>query len=206
MEINEHDIPSKGKVNAALTTGIIGTALGGMSVLGIGRNLVGNLLCGNCGNPANTPQCATTCSGVTDADLWLERKECHDYLEMTKQYYEQQLAMQAGLNNAFNGLKQYNIDNTFALYKYTRDSNDAINQRISDLTAKVDVMNAIRPYQDALINAKIDNNALIGEFNLARRTCRMITGELVLPSTPTVTGYASYNSCNCPAQTTTVNG
>lgn len=206
MEINEHDIPSKGKVNAALTTGIIGTALGGMSVLGIGRNLVGNLLGGNCGNPASAPQCATTCSGVTDADLWLERKECHDYLEMTKQYYEQQLAMQAGLNNAFNGLKQYNIDNTFALYKYTRDSNDAINQKISDLNAKVDVMNAIRPYQDALINAKIDNNALIGEFNLARRTCRMITGELVLPSTPTVTGYASYNSCNCPPQTTTVNG
>lgn len=206
MEINEHDIPSKGKVNAALTTGIIGTALGGMSVLGIGRNLVGNLLGGNCGNTASAPQCATTCSGVTDADLWLERKECHDYLEMTKQYYEQQLAMQAGLNNAFNGLKQYNIDNTFALYKYTRDSNDTINQRISDLNAKVDVMNAIRPYQDALINAKIDNNALIGEFNLARRTCRMITGELVLPSTPTVTGYASYNACNCPAQTTTVNG
>lgn len=206
MEINEHDIPSKGKVNAALTTGIIGTALGGMSVLGIGKNLVGNLLGGNYGNTACTPQCATTCSGVTDADLWLERKECRDYLEMTKQYYEQQLAMQAGLNNAFNGLKQYNIDNTFALYKYTRDSNDAINQRISDLNAKVDVMNAIRPYQDALINAKIDNNALIGEFNLARRTCRMITGELVLPSTPTVTGYASYNSCNCPAQTTTVNG
>ena len=206
MEINEHDIPSKGKVNAALTTGIIGTALGGMSVLGIGRNLVGNLLGGNCGNTACTPQCATTCSGVTDSDLWLERKECHDYLEMTKQYYEQQLAMQAGLNNAFNGLKQYNIDNTFALYKYTRDSNDAINQRISDLNAKVDVMNAIRPYQDARINAKIDNNALIGEFKLARRTGRMITGELVLPSTPTVTGYASYNSCNCPAQTTTVNG
>mgnify|MGYP003507791171 FL=1 len=24
----------------------------------------------------------------------------------------------------------------------------------------------------------------------------MITGELVLPSTPTVTGYASYNPCN----------
>lgn len=202
MEINEHDIPSKSKVNAGLTTGIIGTALGGISVLGLGKNLVGNLLGGN---TANAPHCASTCSGVTDSDLWLERKECHDYLEMTKQYYEQQLAMQAGLNNAFNGLKQYNIDNTFSLYKYTRDSNDAINQRISDLTAKVDVMNAIRPYQDALINAKIDNNALIGEFNLARRTCRMITGELVLPSTPTVTGYASYNPCNCPAQTA-VNG
>ena len=50
--------------------------------------------------------------------------------------------------------------------------------------------------KDALINAKIDNVALVGDFNLARRTCRMIQGELVLPSTPTVTGYASYSPCN----------
>lgn len=206
MEINEHDIPSKGKVNAALTTGIIGTALGGLSVLGNGGGLVSNLLgngnksCG-CNNV-----CATTASGVTDSDLWIERKQCHDYLDITKQYYEQQLVAQAGLNNAFNNLKQYNIDNSFALYKYTRDANDAINQKINDLTCKVDVMNAIRPYQDALINAKIDNNALIADFNLARRTCRMISGEVVLPSTPTVTGYASYNGCSCPATTQTTNG
>jgi hypothetical protein len=65
----------------------------------------------------------------------------------------------------------------------------------------LDVMSAIRPYQDALINAKIDNVAMVGDFNLARRTCRMIQGELVLPSTPTVTGYASYSPCNpIPAQ------
>jgi hypothetical protein len=64
-------------------------------------------------------------------------------------------------------------------------------------------MAAVRPYQDALINCKIDNVALVSDFNLARRTCRMIQGELVLPSTPTVTGYASYSSCNCnPAPTT----
>jgi hypothetical protein len=33
--------------------------------------------------------------------------------------------------------------------------------------------------------------------NLWRRTCRMISGEVVLPNTPTVTGYASYNPCGC---------
>ena len=205
MEINEHDIPSKAKVNGALTTGIIGTALGGLAVLGNGGGLLSNLL-GNKNSGCQTNVCSTTASGVTDSDLWIERKQCHDYLDITKQYYEQQLAAQAGLNNAFNGLKQYNIDNTFALYKYTRDANDAINQKINDLTCKVDVMNAVRPYQDALLNAKIDNNALIADFNLARRTCRMISGEVVLPSTPTVTGYASYTGCNCPAQSTTTNG
>ena len=63
-------------------------------------------------------------------------------------------------------------------------------------------MAAIRPYQDALLNAKIEQNALIADFNLSRRTCRMITGELVLPSTPTVTGYASYSPCS-PVQAPT---
>jgi hypothetical protein len=56
-------------------------------------------------------------------------------------------------------------------------------------------MAAIRPYQDALINAKIDNVAANANFNLEKRTCKMISGQLVLPSTPTVTGYGSYFPC-----------
>lgn len=191
MELQEKDIPSKGKVNAALTTGIIGTALGGLNMLG--GNLGG--LAGN--NSKNVS--STTCSGITDADLYIEREQCKHYIDLTKQYYNQQLEMQAGLNSAFSNLKQYNIDNSFALYKYSRDSHDALNEKINCIASKVDVMNAIRPYQDALINSKIDQNALIADFNLSRRTCRMISGELVLPSTPTVTGYASYNPCNCNA-------
>ena len=39
------------------------------------------------------------------------------------------------------------------------------------------------------------------EFNLFRRTCRMISGEVVLPNTPTVTGYSSYDPCACRATT-----
>jgi hypothetical protein len=69
------------------------------------------------------------------------------------------------------------------------------------------MMAAIRPYQDALINAKIDNVALVGDFNLARRTCRMISGEVVLPSTPVITGYGSYSPCNCnPSPVTATTG
>ena len=84
----------------------------------------------------------------------------------------------------------------------SRDQKDELLQKIEAVDKKVDVMAAIRPYQDALINSKIDQNALIADFNLSRRTCRMITGELVLPSTPTVTGYASYSPCNPIAPTT----
>lgn len=58
-----------------------------------------------------------------------------------------------------------------------------------------------RPYQDALIQCDIRRVAEHADFNLWRRTCRMISGEVVLPNTPTVTGYASYNPCACPATT-----
>lgn len=99
------------------------------------------------------------------------------------------------VDNSF-GLYKKQVDDSFALYKGQRDNKDELLAKINELDKKVDMMAAIRPYQDALINAKIDNVALVGDFNLARRTCRMITGELVLPSTPTVTGYPSYN-CTC---------
>lgn len=64
-------------------------------------------------------------------------------------------------------------------------------------------MAAIRPYQDALIDNKIEKAELMAQYNLDRRTCRMITGQLVLPSTPTVTGYGSY--CYCMPTTSPTN-
>lgn len=85
----------------------------------------------------------------------------------------------------------------FNLYKSERDDKDKLNEKISKLESKVDVMAAIRPYQDALINAKIDKNAIISDYNLSRRTCRMIEGELVLPNDPTVTGFKGADGCNC---------
>lgn len=199
-----HEIPSNGKVNAALTTGIIGTSLSGLLALGamgIGTGVFG-------GSKKNE------CPGVPTGELYNERKEQADYVELTKQYYEGQIATQKQLDKNFFdlykmnvdtswGLYKNHIDDSFALYKGQRDQNDALTAKIDDVARKVEVMSAIRPYQDALINAKIDNVALVGDFNLARRTCRMIQGELVLPSTPTVTGYPSFSCCAQQAQATT---
>lgn len=194
------EIPSKGKVNAALTTGIIGTSLSGLLTLGaLGMGALGK---GQKGCPA-----------VPQGELYNERKEQADYVELTKQYYEGQIATQKAIDKNFFDLYKMNVDtswglyknhvnDSFALYKGQRDDKDALIAKINDVEKKVDVMAAVRPYQDALINAKIDNVALVGDFNLARRTCRMITGELVLPSTPTVTGYPSYSPCNPQAATT----
>lgn len=197
-----HEIPSKGKVNAALTTGIIGTSLSGLmalGALGIGTGVLGG--------GRNWSGCPAPNNNVPHGDLYNERKEQADYVEVTKQYYEGQLETQKAMDRNFFdlykmnvdtswGLYKNHVDDSFALYKGQRDDKDALIAKINDVEKKVDVMAAIRPYQDALINAKIDNVALVGDFNLARRTCRMIQGELVLPSTPTVTGYPSFSCCN----------
>ena len=191
---------TKAKANAGLTTGIIGTSLAGLMALGVigkGTNILG-------GDPN---------PGVPHGELYNERKEQEDYVALTKQYYEAQIATNEKIDKNFFDLYKMNVDNSFglyknhvddsfALYKGQRDQADMLMAKIADVEKKVDIMGAVRPYQDALINAKIDNVALVGDFNLARRTCRMITGELVLPSTPTVTGYPSYSPCNPVAPTT----
>lgn len=205
---HENEIPW-GKINGGLTTGIIGTSLAGLLTLGaMGKNggLLGGLLGGGCNN-------CNQCPGVPSGDLYNERKEQADYIELTKQYYEGQIADQRRADKNFFdlykmnvdtswGLYKNHVDDSFALYKGQRDNKDELTAKINEVEKKVDIMAAIRPYQDALINSKIDNVAMVGDFNLARRTCRMIQGELVLPSTPTVTGYPSY-SCNCNPTPTT---
>jgi hypothetical protein len=182
---------------------IIGTALGG--ILGMRDGLFNGFIGG--GAPAPGGDC------VPHGERYNERKEQEDYIALTKQFYEGVIASQANVNQKFFdlykmnvdtsfGLYKNHVDDSFALYKGQRDSKDELIAKINEVDKKVDMMAAVRPYQDALINCKIDNVALVSDFNLARRTCRMITGELVLPSTPTVTGYASYNPCN-PVQSAT---
>jgi hypothetical protein len=200
----KHEYASKAKANAGLTTGIIGTSLAGLLTLGAmsnGSGLLGGIVGGK-----------PDCPGVPHGELYNERKEQADFVEITKQFYEGQIATNQKIDKNFFDLYKMNVDTSFGLYKNhvddsfrlykgQRDQADVIMAKIADVEKKVDVMAAVRPYQDALINSKIDNVAMVSDFNLARRTCRMIQGELVLPSTPTITGYASYSPCNpVPAQ------
>lgn len=76
-----------------------------------------------------------------------------------------------------------------------------INLLIGELRTELAVLKATRPYQDALIQCDIRRVAEHADFNLWRRTCRMISGEVVLPNTPVVEGYASYNPCHIQSTT-----
>lgn len=186
IETTQSHVPSNGKVNAALTLGIIGTALAAMNTTtGILPGLFGS----------RTVQ--TQNAGITNEELYLERSQCQNYLNITKQYYEGKMEGNERLTNAFFEAYKRDVDNSFALYKSQRDSDDVLAKRIDEVDKKVDIMAAIRPYQDALINAKIDNNALVADYNLSKKTCKMITGQVVLPATPVVTGYGSYYTCPC---------
>lgn len=130
-------------------------------------------------------------------ELYLERQASENKLEATNRYYQGVIDFNKTLTDSFFAAYERDVKNSFDLYKMSRDQKDELTQKIDAIDKKVDIMAAIRPYQDALINTKIDTNALIADYNLARRTCRMIVGELVLPNTPVVSGFASYSPCGC---------
>lgn len=197
-KMDHHNVPSMSKANAGLTLGIIGTALGALNTLGNGNG--SGLLSGLFGSG-----CTGSCSkiaGITNEELYIERSQAAEYLATTKQYYEGLMKTNKSITDAFFDSYKRDVDNSFMLYKSQRDADDVLAKRIDEVDKKVDVMAAIRPYQDALINAKIDNVAASANFNLEKRTCKMISGQLVLPSTPTITGYGSYYPCQ-PTPTTT---
>lgn len=127
-------------------------------------------------------------------DAFIEREVCKNYLNTTEQYYKGQIENIKDLHDAFYRLDKQDTNNAFALYKNQRDIKDDLSGAIAAVNTKVDMMAAVRPYQDALLNAKIDNVAQNADFNLFRRTCRMLQGELVLPDT-SVSGFPSFSCC-----------
>ena len=185
-----------------------GTALGiGIGALALSLfNGNGNILGGILGNN-NVP------AAQVAENQYIERKECADYIAITEKFYQGQLADQAArfadrqaLNkeffdlyaftrNGFDIITAKHNEDAFKLYKEGRDNKDTLSAEIGELRTELAVMKATRPYQDALIQCDIRRVAEHADFNLWRKTCRMIQGELVLPSTPTVTGYPSYNPC-----------
>jgi hypothetical protein len=159
--------------------------------------------------------------------------ECEDVLALTSALYNQRIsslqeataARNVDVNEKFQLYKSQidadfglyinnrnNIDSVnnrinnelFSLYKYTRDKDDETNARLAKLESAVAVNTAIRPYQDKLIQCEIDK-AFNGSINYTdRKTCKMITGQVVIPNTPVVTGFGGY--CCCGSNTAAAAG
>lgn len=192
VEVGSHkEYASKGVAGTGLGLGIAGTALQLLSG-GLGGGLFGN-------------RAGVAGAAALGAEGIVEKEDkCELINGMWSLAYQGQNARfndRQVINSEMFGLYKSQVDADFGLYKSTRDGFDITNARISDLETKVAVLTATRPYQDALIQSDIRRVAEHADFNLFRRTCRMITGELVLPNEPTVTGYPSYNPCRQAAAT-----
>ena len=164
---------------------------------------------GSCGGWNNGWFGYGNCGVFAPTAYEVERKECEDAIALTRAIYDARItelneardARNLDVNEKFQ-LYKSQIDADFQLYKGQRDNFDVLKAQIDELKTQVAISAAVRPYQDALIQCDINNARKDAEFNLAARTCRMIQGELVLPNTPTVTGYPSYTPCQCPAAST----
>jgi hypothetical protein len=188
VEVGSHkEYASKGVAGTGLGLGIAGTALWLLSG-GLGGGLFGNRM-GAAGAVAAGVEKEDKCELING--MWSLA-----YQGQNARFNDRQV-----INSEMFGLYKSQVDADFGLYKSTRDGFDITNARISDLETKIAVLTATRPYQDALIQSDIRRVAEHADFNLFRRTCRMITGELVLPNEPTVTGYPSYNPCRQAAAT-----
>lgn len=190
MMCHEKSYASNAKGNAGLALGIVGTALSGITMLGGLGTLLGRE--GNgCGKNSNS-DCSQN-ANITKEELHLERKlaanelentrnRFNAYLDVTEKYYQGKIDGNEKMANLFFDAYKRDVDNSFLLYKQNRDSKDELASKIAEVDKKVDIMAACRPFQDALIAEKIHYNALQSDFNLFRRTCKMIEGELVLPT------------------------
>lgn len=219
---------SRGVATGGLVTGIIGTVLGAAALaknggLG-GLNLFGNTstpenvnintLGG--GSTWGTPSVFDVLA-KENQDVFNAQKALYDYalLDQNQRFIDRQ-----GLNAELFGVYKSQIDADFGLYKSQRDANDFTNNRITneifslyketrdkddeikkelcDLKAMVAINSAVRPYQDKLIQCEIDKAFTAGINYTDKKTCNVLYGQVVLPSTPTVTGYVGANRCGCP--------
>lgn len=194
----------------ALGVGIPALALAGVSALALfgGRRGFG-------WGGSNTPETvninnmggvASSNAQPTAFDAW--KKECDDAVALTSTIYQLQLNTErqfyahreTDTQEKF-GLYKSQIDADFGLYKEQRDNFDKLSARIGALETQVAVGAAVVPYQNKLIQCEIEK-AFNASINYTKSLdCRNIKGQLVLPSTPTISGYGSYTCC--PTTTTT---
>ena len=217
------DYASKATGNAGLTLGIIGTALGaGAWLLGGNRNVFGSLG-SNMPENVNINTYGANASSNQPTALQVMEKECDDEvklltymfgmkLDTANKFYAmretdiaEKFSMYKGANDAINaenrramyaefGLYKSQVDADFGLYKNQRDQYDALQAKYNDLDKKVAVMEALTPYKEKLMMAYVNE-----------KTCNCLRGQLVLPSTPVISGYGSYG-CNCTAPSTPTTG
>ena len=210
-EGKKHDeYASKGSAGTGLGLGIAGTALGlGAWLFGGNRNVFGSLG-GSMPENVNINTYGVSASSNQPTALQVMEKECADEvklftdmfglkLDTANKFYAmretdiaEKFSMYKGATDAINAENRRAMQAEFGLYKAGRDENDATNAKIAALETKIAVMEALAPYKEKILLQAMD-----------LKTAYDIKGQLVLPSTPTVTGYGSYCCCKTASTPTT---
>ena len=205
------DYASKATGNAGLTLGIIGTALGaGAWLLGGNNRSVFGSLGSNMPENVNINTYGANSSSNQPTALQVMEKECADEvklltdmfglkLDTDNKFYAmretdiaEKFSMYKGATDAINAENRRAMQAEFGLYKAGRDQYDATNAKVAALETKIAVMEALAPYKEKILLQAME-----------LKTAYDIKGQLVLPSTPTVTGYGSYCCCKSASTPTT---
>lgn len=129
------------RANSGNTLGILGTIFGG-AAFAQNTGILGGFL----GGGRNFEQAEMN---------RLAEKENNDYVELTKGWYEAQIAQ---LNDKY-AVRQNDIAEKFSLYQNDNNNAKALQAQIDELKTKIAVGEAVRPYQDRILMDAIAREA-----------------------------------------------
>lgn len=145
---DNHDYASKGVAGSALGLGIAGTALAllnGNGLFGWGK--------------------------ARNEDMYLERKECQDYVDLTKEFYAGRIQSIRDSADVFYNMESKLNDSAFRLYKSQRDNYDVLADRIAKLETKASITDAVEPWRDQVLQMKINSVAGLVDLEAQKRSC-----------------------------------
>lgn len=223
MDEAKNHFGTKGKTNAALTLGIIGTALGAMNNAGCGNGILGGIL-GGCNNRWETNEVQVLTNQIWAGRIQDQNEKCQMYIDLISRDNAQNLR----ICDEFYAHREKDIQEKTDLF-------ERLNSRIVELEKKDAAISASLPLMFELnkVNAeryadnyccKNEKQLLAVDSNLQRQLDHKIDGQLKyaysdlcapvpnispLYCTPfTVNGsgttYTGFNSCgvsaNCNCQ------
>ena len=145
---DNHDYASKGVAGTALGLGIAGTALAllnGNGLFGWGK--------------------------ARNEDMYLERKECQDYVDLTKEFYAGRIQSIRDSADVFYNMEAKLNDSAFRLYKSQRDNYYVLADRIAKLETKASITDAIEPWRDQVLQMKINSVSGLVDLEAQKRSC-----------------------------------
>lgn len=145
---DNHDYASKGVAGSALGLGIAGTALAllnGNGLFGWGKS--------------------------RNEDMYLERKECQDYVDLTKEFYAGRIQSIRDSADVFYNMESKLNSAAFRLYKSQRDNYDVLADRIAKLETKASITDAVEPWRDQVLQMKINSVAGLVDLEAQKRSC-----------------------------------